>query len=386
MIRCKQIDYLNYLLELGILMNRFDTIIIGAGLVGLAIARKMALSGRTILVLEANEKIGSETSFRNSAVIHAGIYYPSDSLKAKLCHHGSTLLYDYCATHNIPYKKVGKLIVATEDYQLGNLEKLYKQAITNGVIDIRIINQQEIQELEPKVKAVSAIYSPSTGIVHGYRLLMSYQADIESHNGIIKCNSQVTGVETLDNDFLVKIKNGCEFTADELINAAGLQAQTVAHSIKNLSKKTIPNTYYAKGNYFKFIGHEQPFSRLVYPLPEQAGLGIHATVDLSGAVRFGPDVEWVDTLDYTVNKSRITDFFKAICAYFPDLKIEELQPEFAGIRPKSQSKENQPQDFDIQFEKNHGIKNLINLYGIESPGLTASLAIAEYVFDELTAD
>lgn len=357
---------------------KIHSIVIGAGVVGLAIAKKLVASGRSVLVVEANDQIGKETSFRNSAVLHAGIYYPRDSLKAKLCVIGKAQLDDYCVRHQIPYKKIGKLIVATEPSQLVAIDALWRQAQANGVLDIQRLDAVDVKRLEPAVTACAALYSPSTSTVDGKVLMYKYQKEFEALSGKIKCNARVLAAQVLSSGFCVQTANET-WHAKELINAAGLGAQQVAASIEGLSSSTIPPLYYAKGNYFRYKGKQSPFSRLIYPLPEKAGLGIHATVDVAGTLRFGPDVEWVERLDFSINHDKKHAFYTAIKAYFPAIRLEDLEADFVGIRPKSKAQEQQPQDFTIHSVADHGIKNLINLYGIESPGLTCSLAIADYV-------
>jgi len=361
-------------------MQKVQSLVIGAGVIGLAIAKKQANAGKKTLVLEANATVGAETSFRNSAVIHAGIYYSTDTLKAKLCAVGREQLYQYCRDYHVPYKKIGKLIVATNNNQLTALQKLFLQAQNNGVNDVLLLDKGEINKLEPQVNACAALYSPSTGTVHGKALLDAYQRELVASGGEVLCQAKVIQVDVLADGFKVKIHPTQEVIyTEQLINAAGLWAQSVSSVITGLPANTIPPIYYAKGNYFKYIGKKQPFSHLVYPMPEQAGLGVHATIDVFDAVRFGPDVEWVSALDFSINTSKKIDFYRAIKSYFPAIELDDLQAEFAGIRPKSKAPEHQPQDFDIQSEKVHGVKNLVNLYGMESPGLTCSLAIADYV-------
>jgi L-2-hydroxyglutarate oxidase LhgO len=360
---------------------RFDSIVIGAGIIGLATARRLALAGKKVLVLEANAEVGKETSFRNSAVIHAGIYYEADTLKAELCAQGAAELYKYCDEKKVPYKKIGKLIIATEEAQLPEITKLYERAQRNGVKDARIISAEEVFELEPAVKSVGGLYSPSTGVVNGKELMMSLKCDIEKAGSVILCNKKVVSVTSDQGLFVVKTADGGElFESTELVNSAGLSAQAVARTIAAMPPEKVPGTYYAKGNYFKFFGSKPPFTHLVYPIPEKAGLGIHATIDLEGAVRFGPDVEWVEELDFSVNPDRKILFLNAIKSYYPGITAEDLRPEFAGIRPKYKPKEEQPQDFYIQSAADHSVSGLVNLFGMESPGLTCSLVIAEHVF------
>ncbi len=362
-------------------MKKTEVVIVGAGVIGLAIASKLAKAGKQVLVLEANKKVGVEVSFRNSAVIHAGIYYKKDSLKAKLCVEGQKMMYDYCDAHHVGYRKTGKLIVATSEQQLTVLQELKDRAKRNGVNDLKILSGVEVLSVEPNVTCKAALYSPSTGIINGGELMMALKADVEAFGGTILVNSPLISAEVLQASFrLLMGKHGHQQTieCEYLINAAGLWAPKLAKTIKGIPSSSIPKAYYAKGNYFKFKGRV-PFSRPIYPIPEQAGLGIHATIDVFGCLRFGPDVEWVENLDYGVSTDRKQIFLNAIRAYFPDLKASDIEAEFAGIRPKIKPKEEQPQDFVIQSSMDHNIKGFIALYGIESPGLTASLAIANHV-------
>jgi L-2-hydroxyglutarate oxidase LhgO len=359
-------------------------LIIGAGIIGLAIARELSLKGIDTILIESNNEIGLESSFRNSAVIHAGIYYPKNSLKAKLCVNGNELLYNYCKQNSIPYKKIGKLVIATSVDQLADLEKIYIQANENQVPDITYLSKKEIEELEPSIHAIKGILSPTTGILSAQKLMLSFEKDIESANDIIYLNSRVTKGEVLKKGFRIYINDSLEPVESKyLINASGLWAQSVAKLILGIPKECIPEIYYAKGNYFKLCYDKSPFNRLIYPIPEKAGLGIHATLDIEGGVRFGPDVEWVSKIDYSVNENRKASFIKEIKKYFPSIKAEDLKPEYAGIRAKYKPEEFQPLDFLIQTEDSHGVPNLINLYGIESPGLTCSMAISEFVHSAL---
>lgn len=359
------------------LPKQVECIVIGAGIIGLAMARLLAKSGYEVLVLEKNADIGEETSFRNSAVLHAGIYYPANSLKAKLCKQGQVQLYDYCKNNAIPHQKIGKLIVATHVEQLEKLNQLAEQAKKNGVNTLVTLEADEISRLEPEVKAIRGLYSSETGIVHGKSLLLSLKRDAEQSGAKIVCHASFLSGKIEQGSIKVTTSQGM-VTSRYLINAAGLWATQVARNLQGMPAETIPTTYYAKGNYFK-LNTPSPFKHLIYPLPESAGLGIHSTLDLQGNVRFGPDVEWINELDYQVSLSRQEIFCKEIRKYYPGLKSNALLPEFVGIRPKISSPDKQPQDFLIQDTSQHGIKNIIHLYGMESPGLTASFAIADHV-------
>jgi L-2-hydroxyglutarate oxidase LhgO len=360
--------------------DKVEAVVIGAGVVGLAVARALALSGRETIVLEAENIIGTGTSSRNSEVIHAGIYYPKGSLKARLCVEGRRALYAYCDTHGIAHRRCGKLIVATNEAQVGDLARIEALARANGVEDIARITREEALALEPALACMGALTSPSTGIVDSHGLMLSLEGDAEAAGAVLAFGSSVTGGQVGDRAVAIDVATGGQMMRIEprlLINSAGLQAQEVARTINGLPTQTIPPLRYAKGNYFTLVGRT-PFSRLIYPVPEPAGLGVHLTLDLAGQAKFGPDVEWVDRLDYTVNPSRSERFYSEVRKYWPGLPDGALTPGYAGIRPKLPASDGHP-DFVIQGPEVHGIGGLINLYGIESPGLTASLAIAQHI-------
>ncbi|MEH6576960.1 MAG: NAD(P)/FAD-dependent oxidoreductase [Amphritea sp.] len=360
--------------------EKVDAVVVGAGVVGLAIARKLALSGLEVVLLEAASAIGSETSSRNSGVIHAGIYYPHESLKARLCVRGKELLYAYCDQRKIPHRRIGKLIVATSLAQQTTLEALTRQGEENGVEDLEYLSAGEVTRMEPNIEALSALYSPSTGIVDSSALMLSYLGDMEAAGGILALNAPVKGVQVRIKGFRLYIGGADPMMLDTelLVNSTGLHMNETLANIDGFPDQCIPVLYYAKGNYFSLSGRA-PFSHLVYPVPEAGGLGIHATLDLAGQVRFGPDVEWVDRYDYQVSSHRLDTFYGAIASYFPTIDRSRLTPDYAGIRPKLSPPNGAPSDFIIQGEETHGIAGMINLLGIESPGLTASLAIAEEV-------
>jgi len=361
-----------------------DTIeiaVIGAGVVGLAIARELARSGHEVIVLERNSHIGEETSARNSEVIHAGIYYPTGSLKAIHCVRGKEKLYRYCTKKGVPHSRCGKIIVSTQSEQQSELKALHDQAIANGVTDLQWINQSEVEKLEPSIQCVAGLLSPSTGIIDSHSFMLALQADLEAANGSVAILSKLVRAKTTDQNLQLVVKvddQEFELTANALINSAGLYANQVANKIEGLSVQSIFRAYYAKGNYFTHDG-PSPFNRLIYPLPENAGLGVHATLDLANQIRFGPDVQWVDSIDYTVDEEQIDKFYTAVRKYWPELSDGSLSPGYAGIRPKIVAKGEPPGDFVIQGPKNHGVPGLVNLYGIESPGLTAALSIADHV-------
>jgi L-2-hydroxyglutarate oxidase LhgO len=356
--------------------------VIGAGVVGLACARRLALDGREVVVLERADTIGTETSSRNSEVIHAGIYYPKGSFKARFCVAGKHAIYAYCDEHGIPYQRCGKLIVATEEKELADLDKIKAFAAEAGVPDLVRLDPSQVRELEPEVFCIAALMSPSTGIVDSHQLMLGYQGDAEAHGAAFAFCSPVVGGR-VENDGIRLEVGGTEpmaLKAEIVVNAAGLGAQPLSHSIAGLPAGTIPPLYYAKGNYYTLAGRS-PFRRLIYPTPRQASLGVHELVDMAGQVRFGPDVEWIDEIDYDVDPARADVFYAAVRRYYPGLKDGALQPGYAGIRPKLQAPGTPARDFMIQGPDEHGVPGLINLYGIESPGLTSSLAIADYVAD-----
>ena len=358
-------------------MEHIDTIVIGAGIVGLAIAR--ALSGHNeVAVLERHKRSGQETSSRNSGVIHAGIYYPSHFLKTQLCISGRQHLYTYCDTYDIPYKRCGKLIVATTENDISTLQALQTKARDNGLSNLQWLEKSAITELEPHINAEAALLSPSTGIIDTDAYIMHLENDILSNESHILHGQTVTSIEKHGHDFIVTTNNREQTSCKQLINAAGLAAQEIAAMIT--ATAYIPQRHLAKGHYFSYTGHS-PFHHLIYPLPEEnsIGLGIHATLDMHNNIRFGPDACYIDTEDYTFDETRKQSFMKAIRRYFPALDENRLQAGFTGLRPKIQSPADTAMDFRIDNVTVHGIPGLINLFGIESPGLTASLAIADHV-------
>jgi L-2-hydroxyglutarate oxidase LhgO len=360
-------------------LDKVDCIVIGAGVVGLAVARAMALKGREVMVLEAANAIGTGTSSRNSEVIHAGIYYPQGSLKAQLCVRGKQMLYDYCAQRGIGHSRCGKLIVATSESQVAQLQGIIAKAAANGVHDLVLLTREQARALEPQLECVAAIHSPSTGIVDSHALMLSLQGDMENAGGFTVLNTAVAQFICARAAIEVIASDGTELAANIVINAAGLNAPQVARCIKGLDARYAPPTFWAKGNYFTLSG-KSPFSRLIYPVPEAAGLGVHLTIDLGGQAKFGPDVEWVASPDdLAVDPSRGDAFYAEVRKYWPGLKDGALQPSYSGIRPKLQGPGQAAGDFVIQGEAVHGIPGLVNLFGIESPGLTSSLAIAEVV-------
>jgi L-2-hydroxyglutarate oxidase LhgO len=360
-------------------LDKVDCIVIGAGVVGLAVARALALRGREVMVLEAANAIGTGTSSRNSEVIHAGIYYPSDSLKARLCVQGKQMLYDYCDQRSIDHSRCGKLIVATHELQVAQLQSIIAKAAANGVTDLVLLSREQARAMEPQLECVAAIHSPSTGIVDSHALMLSLQGDIENSGGFVVLNTTVYQLNRAQSAIEIIADDGTELAANTVINAAGLHAPQVASRIKGLDAKYVPPTFWAKGNYFT-LGGKSPFNRLIYPVPEVAGLGVHLTIDLGGQAKFGPDVQWVDSPDdLLVDPSRGDAFYAEVRKYWPGVKDGTLQAGYAGIRPKLQGPGVPSGDFVIQGEAVHGVPGLVNLFGIESPGLTSSMAIGEVV-------
>lgn len=361
-------------------MDNIDCIVVGAGVVGLAIARRLALAGREVMVLEATDAIGTETSSRNSEVIHAGIYYPKDSLMARSCIEGRTALYRFCHERQIPHLACGKLIVATDQAELSQLSAIKSRAEANGVDDMCILSAADAKALEPALFCTGALMSPSTGIIDSHSYMLALQADLKSAGGFIVFRAPVLGGQITDDGIVLTVgtEDALNLRCRTMVNAAGLHATDLAHKIEGQPHRFIPETWYAKGNYFSLVG-KAPYSRLVYPVPVPGGLGVHFTIDLAGQARFGPDVEWIDHIDYTVDPGRADRFYGAIRRYWPGLKDGALQPSYSGIRPKTSPQGAPSRDFAVIGPETHGIPGLINLFGIESPGLTASLALSEVV-------
>lgn len=350
--------------------ERVDCIVIGAGVVGLAVAARLATEGAEVMVLERHGLIGSETSARNSEVIHAGIYYPSGSLKAQLCARGKQLLYEHCDTYGVPYRRCGKVIVATDESQRPVIDGYIEQAARNGVTDLTWIDSAQLNELEPQVVGVGAALSPSTGIIDSHSYMVSLQGILERHGGFVALQTDVQAIEA--GPVPVVHTPEMSLSAPWVINAGGLSAPDLSANLPGA-----PKAHYAIGHYYTYSG-AQPFRRLVYPTAQDGGLGVHVTLDLGGQVKFGPDVRWIDSVDYTFDDSRREEFVQAIKAYFPALDEERLQPGYTGIRPKI-APAGVVTDFVIHTPADHGVAGRINLLGIESPGLTSSLAIAEAV-------
>lgn len=357
-----------------------DTLVIGAGVIGLAVARALALGGREVVVAEAASAIGTGTSSRNSEVIHAGIYYPAGSRKARFCVAGRERLYEYCAAKGIAHRRLGKLIVATTEAELPLLDRYLTQGRANGVMDLERLSGPEAMTLEPAIRCLGALRSPSTGILDSHELMLALQGDLEAAGGSVVLNSAVTAVVRADPGFgiLVAGEQGPVIRSRRLVNAAGLGACALAGAIEGLPPASIPRPRYARGRYYTLAG-PSPFRGLVYPVAERSGLGIHVTLDLAGRARFGPDVAWIDSVDYGFDDSARSVFAEAIRRYYPALDEHALQPAYTGIRPKIVGPGEPAADFLLQGPGDHGVPGLVNLYGIESPGLTACLPLADAV-------
>ncbi len=364
-----------------------DCIVIGAGVVGLAVARALALSGREVLVAEAAEAIGTGTSSRNSEVIHAGIYYPAGSLKARLCVRGKHLLYEYCAARGIGHKRLGKLIVATSDDEAASLEGIAARAAANGVDDLQTLTAHQARALEPALSCTAALLSPSTGIVDSHALMLSYQGEAENAGAQCVFHTPMLGARVRPAGGFEVDFGGPEamtLSCNVLINSAGLHAPTLSRHIEGLPASSIPAEYLCKGSYFTLSGCA-PFSRLIYPVPQHAGLGVHLTLDMGGQAKFGPDTEWIPAEDYTQHPERADVFYDAVRRYWPQLPDRALAPGYTGIRPKISGPKEPAADFMISTPAQHGVTGFVGLYGIESPGLTSSLALAEETLARLAS-
>ena len=360
--------------------EQVEAVVVGAGVVGLAVARALAMAGHEVIVLERHGLIGSETSSRNSEVIHAGIYYPTGSLKARLCVQGKHQLYAYCDERGIPHQGCGKLIVATSEAQLEELERIRQKAAENGVTDLEFWDAARATALEPALSCTGALWSPSTGIIDSHALMLAYVGDLEDAGGMIAFNAALEHATVTENGFALRIGGAepMELACTILINSTGLDAPNLARRIDGYDPALAPAAHYCKGNYYTLAG-KSPFSRLIYPVPEAAGLGVHVTIDMAGQCRFGPDTEWIDRIDYDVDRKRADVFYAAVRRYWPALADHALTPDYAGIRPKLRPAGEPAADFVIQGPADHAIPGLVHLFGIESPGLTASPAIGDAV-------
>ena len=366
-------------------MDELDCAVIGGGVVGLAVARALALAGREVVVLEAEGAIGTGTSSRNSEVIHAGIYYPQGSLKARLCVEGKEALYAYAAERGVPHRRCGKLIVATSPEQVAQLEVIRAKAAANGVGDLVLLTAQQAVEMEPQLHCVAALHSPSTGIVDSHALMLSLLGDLENAGGMLALKSPIARAECGRDAIVLVAEDGTVLRCNTVVNAAGLLAPELARRFEGLPPEVVPTAYFAKGSYFTLSGRA-PFSRLVYPVPEPGGLGVHLTIDLGGQAKFGPDVEWVQSAgDLVVDPARGNGFYAEVRKYWPALPDGALIPGYAGMRPKISGPDEPARDFMIDGPESHGVRGLVNLFGIESPGLTSSLAIGRHVARMLAA-
>jgi len=361
-----------------------DAVVIGAGVVGLAVARELALAGHETLILDREPQFGTGTSARNSEVIHAGIYYPPGSLKSELCVEGRHRLYRYCEERGVPHRRCGKLIFANSADQLSTLDGILLAAQGAGVDDLERLGEDKVRELEPALHCIEALLSPSTGIVDSHALMLALLSDAEAKGAILVCEAEVSRISRVDGAWAVHVGGDREAAVEVpfVVNAAGLDAHKVALAIDGLDPDSLPSFHMARGVYFSYQGRV-PFTHLIYPVPEPGGLGTHLTLDLAGQARFGPDVEWIDEIAYTVDPGRHDAFAVAAKRIWRDLDPQRLRPAFAGIRPKLSGPGEPAADFAILGETEHGQKGLVNLFGIESPGLTASLAIAERVLLKL---
>src|SRR5215813_488488 len=361
-------------------MDKVDCVVIGAGVVGLAVARRLAQAGLEVIVLEAAEAIGTVTSSRNSEVIHAGIYYRAGSWMARLCVSGKHALYRYCEERGIPHKNCGKLIVATNPKETEKLQSIKAHAEANGVLDMKMLPGEAARALEPALACDAALLSPSTGIIDSHAYMLSLRGEAEARGAAFAFHTPLVRAKAAAGRIELEAGGASPMTiaCDLLVNAAGLNAPAVARTIEGMPVEMIPSAYLAKGNYFS-CNARAPFSHLIYPVPEPGGLGVHLTLDMAGQARFGPDVEWIDSIDYAVDPSRAARFYPAIRKYWPTLPDGALMPSYSGMRPKIVPPAVASQDFMIQGPSDHGVEGLINLFGIESPGLTSSLAIADHV-------
>ena len=362
-------------------MEKVECVVVGAGVIGLAIGRALAQAGREVLVLEAEKSIGIHASSRNSEVIHAGIYYPPGSFKARFCVEGKSLLYRYCEDRGIPCKRVGKMIVATSAAQIGALHQYLKNASTNGVDDLAWLDTAAISDYEPAVRGLAALYSPSTGIIDSHVYLQALQGELETAGGSVVCDTPVTRIGQSGGGFFIETGNEVRYSiaSKYVVNATGLGAQQLAAHTTGIEETIIPPQQLVRGQYYSLSG-PSPFSHLVYPVARSDSLGIHVTLDLAGQARFGPDAKAVDTLDYQFDESRLGLFAASITDYYPALDTNRLQPGYTGIRAALANPGPENGDFIIQGPRDHGVTGLVQLFGFESPGLTASLAIANYVF------
>lgn len=363
-----------------------DVLVVGAGVVGLAVGRALAQRGHMVIVSESADRVGSGVSSRNSGVIHAGMYYPSGSVRARHCVRGGRLLYAYCASHNIPHARCGKLIVATSEAEVGKIEAIHRQGLANGVEGLDLLDREQAVALEPALACHVALLSNATGIVDVHAYLLALQGDLADAGGAVALKTPVERLARAGSGWTAQFGGNepGELAVDAVVNAASLGAVALARVTEDYPAERVPRLVLAKGNYFGY-GGRSPFKHLIYPAPVEGGLGIHLTLDLGGRLRFGPDVQWVDEVDFSVDPGRAAAFGTAVRRYWPDLKDDDLVPDFAGLRPKLTGPGEPAADFVIEGPAAHGLAGLVNLFGIESPGLTSSLSIADEVADQLAA-
>jgi L-2-hydroxyglutarate oxidase LhgO len=361
-----------------------QVLVVGAGVVGLGIARAVALAGHEVIVAEAESAIGTVTSSRHSEVIHAGLYYPTNSLRALHCPRSRRMLYDYCATRGVPHRKTGKIVVATNDDELKRLDDIYKQAQINGCENLALIDAAAVKKLEPEVFCVGAMNSPETGIIDSHSYMLALRGEVEDHGGMIALNTRIERLVQVPSGWEIHFGDGETIVVDAVVNSAGLGAQKLARATEGYPQARVPKLALAKGNYFSYAGRPV-FKRLVYPTPVPGGLGTHVVLDLGGRMRFGPDVEWIEHENYDVDPGRAAAFYGSIRKYWPGLPDNSLIPDYAGIRPKISAQGEPQKDFIIDAPKDHGVPRLVMLFGIESPGLTSSLSIGEDVANYLSS-
>ena len=361
-----------------------QVLVVGAGVVGLGIARAIALAGHEVIVAEAESAIGTVTSSRHSEVIHAGLYYPTNSLRARHCVRSRRMLYDYCATRGVPHRKTGKIVVASNDSELKRLDEIYRQAQINGCENLALIDAAAVKKLEPEVFCVGAMNSPETGIIDSHSYMLALRGEIEDHGGAIALNTRIERLVRIQAGWEIHFGAGETIVVDAVVNSAGLGAQALARATDGYPQERVPKLALAKGNYFSYAGRPV-FKRLVYPTPVPGGLGTHVVLDLGGRMRFGPDVEWIEQEKYDVDPGRAAAFYGSIRKYWPALPDNSLIPDYAGIRPKLSGKGEPQLDFIIDAPKDHGVPRLVMLFGIESPGLTSSLSMGEEVAGYLSS-
>jgi L-2-hydroxyglutarate oxidase LhgO len=355
-----------------------QVLVVGAGVVGLGIARALARAGHDVIVAEAESAIGTVTSARNSEVIHAGLYYPTNTLRARHCVRSRRMLYEYCATRGVPHRKSGKFVVATNDHELKRLEEIFKQSQINDCENVSLVDAAEVKKHEPEVFCLGALNSPETGIIDSHGYMLALRGEIEDHGGMIALNTRIDRIVQAPAGWEIHFGTDETIVVDAVVNAAGLGAQKLARATEGYPQERVPRLFYGKGSYFSYAGRPV-FKRLIYPTPIHGGLGIHVVLDLGGRMRFGPDVEWVEEENYDVDPARAQPFYERIRGYWPKLPDNSLIPDYAGIRPKISGQSEPQMDFIIDGPQAHGVPRLVMLFGIESPGLTSSLSIGEEV-------